>query len=441
MSGNQQAGSPDALERDYQRVVNAWAMYDWANSSFAVVILTAVFPVYYRTLVTNAGGAPEDATAYWAYTTSLSTLIVALAGPVLGAMADVMGAKKRFLGVALGFGVLGSMSLAFLGKDTFLLASLLFAVGNLGFAGGNIFYESLLPSIARPSDLDRVSARGSAFGYRGGGLLLILNVVWLYWPERFGLPDRDFALRLSFVSVAIWWLGFSMPLFLKVPEPGAQNRARLSWGTVSAGCQRLGQTLKQIRQYRQLGLFLVAFWLYNDGINTIIKLAAAYGAEIGVDHNQMLVALILTQLVGFPCSIGFGLLAGYIGAKRSVLVGLAVYALISIGGFFMKTVTHFFVLAIVVGLVQGGAQALSRSLFASMVPKTRSTEFFGFFSTGEKMAGIIGPAIFGLIAQLSGSSRWGIVSVTALFVLGGLLFWRVDVEEGQKVAAAVDAAA
>jgi MFS transporter, UMF1 family len=430
-----------ALDRDYQRVVNAWAMYDWANSAFAVVILTAIFPVYYRTLVTNAGGAPEDATAYWAYTTSLSMLIVALAGPLLGAMSDVMGAKKRFLGVALGFGVLGSMSLAFLGKDTFLLGSLLFAVGNLGFAGGNIFYESLLPMLARPNDLDRVSARGYAFGYLGGGLLLILNVLWLYWPERFGFPDRDFALRLCFVSVALWWLGFALPLFLKVSEPDAKNHARFSWRVVGIACQRLGQTLKQIRHYRQLTLFLAAFWLYNDGINTIIKLAAAYGAEIGVDHNQMLVALILTQLVGFPCSIGFATLAGHIGAKRAVLLGLAVYAVISIGGFFMKTAAHFFVLAIVVGLVQGGTQALSRSLFATMVPKTRSTEFFGFFSTGEKMAGIIGPAVFGFIAQMSGSSRWGIVSVTALFVVGALLLWRVDAAEGQKIAAAVDASA
>jgi UMF1 family MFS transporter len=430
-----------ALDRDYQRVVNAWAMYDWANSAFAVVILTAIFPVYYRTLVTNAGGAPEDATAYWAYTTSLSMLIVALAGPVLGAMSDVMGAKKRFLGVALGFGVLGSMSLAFLGKDSFVLGSLLFAVGNWGFAGGNIFYEALLPMFARPNDLDRVSARGYAFGYLGGGLLLILNVLWLYWPERFGLPDRDFALRLSFVSVAIWWLGFALPLFLRVSEADGKNHARLSWSVIGIACRRLGQTLKQIRHYRQLTLFLAAFWLYNDGINTIIKLAAAYGAEIGVDHNQMLVALILTQLVGFPCSIGFATLAGHIGAKRSVLLGIAAYTVISIGGFFMKTAAHFFVLAIVVGLVQGGTQALSRSLFATMVPKTRSTEFFGFFSTGEKIAGIIGPAVFGFIAQMSGSSRWGIVSVTALFVVGALLLWHVDAAEGQKVAAAVDASA
>lgn len=423
-----------AHNHNYQRVVNAWAMYDWANSAFAVTILTAVFPVYYRTLVLDSGGAPADATAYWAYTTSLSLLVVALIGPWLGAMADLVGGKKRFLAAALVLGVFGTASLAWLDTGMFLLGSILFAIANFGFAGGNIFYESLLPHVARPNDLDRVSTRGYAFGYLGGGVLLVINVLWLVRPDWFGMPNREFALRLSFVSVAVWWFVFSMPLFRSVGEPGTAAQAQLSTDLIMSGFRRLAGTLRAMRRYRQLVIFLVAFWLYNDGINTIIKLAAAYGAEIGLDHNDMLIALILTQFIGFPCSLGFGFLAHHLGAKRSILLGLAAYMLISVAGFFIEHAWHFYVLAAVVGLVQGGTQALSRSLFTTMVPKNHSTEFFGFFSTGEKMAGIIGPAVFGLLGQLTGSSRWGIISVTLLFAVGAFLLSRVDEEEGRRVA-------
>jgi UMF1 family MFS transporter len=432
------ASSPEIPDREYRRVVNAWAMYDWANSAFAVIILTAVFPVYYRTLATNAGYAAEDATAYWAYTTSFSLLLVALIGPVLGAMADLVAGKKRFLGVALFIGVLGSSALALLGADMFLLASGLFIVANIGFAGANIFYEALLPDLARPNDLDRVSALGYAYGYLGGGLLLIVNVVWLLRPDWFLMADRESALRACFVSVALWWAAFSVPLFRRVAEPPSEQRPSVSVLLFSQGLERLAATLSHIRRYRQLALFLVAFWIYNDGISTIIKLAAAYGDEIGIDHNDMLIALILTQLIGFPCSIGFGALARRIGAKHSIFAGLTVYTLISVGGFFIRTAWHFYLLALVVGLVQGGTQALSRSLFAAMVPKKRSSEFFGFFSTGEKMAGIIGPAIFGMIGQLTGSSRWGIVSVIVLFITGALILWRVDEREGRRVAEMAD---
>jgi UMF1 family MFS transporter len=421
-------------ERRYRSVINAWAMYDWANSGFATIILTAVFPVYYRSLATQAGRSAEDATAYWAYTTSLSLLFVALIGPVLGAVADIAGGRKRFLGAAVVLGVLGSSSLGWLGSENLLLASVLFAIANLGFAGGNIFYESLLPYVARHDDLDRVSARGYALGYLGGGLLLILNVLWLLRPAWFFLPNEAAALRACFVSVALWWLVFALPLFFKVSEPpvttGRIRPARL----VRQGLLRIAATFREIRRYRQLALFLVAFWIYNDGIGTIIKLAAAYGDELGLEHQDILLALILTQFVGFPSSIGFGVLAQTIGPKRAILLGLAIYALISCAGFFLRSAWHFYALAVLVGLVQGGTQALSRSLFAAMVPKTHSGEFFGFFSTGEKVAGIFGPAIFGMIAQLTGTSRWGIVSVVTLFCTGALLLWRVDEEAGRRVA-------
>lgn len=426
--------SPPASARDYQRVVNAWALYDWANSAFAVIVLTAVYPVYYRALVMNAGRSPEAATAYWAYTTSASLLVIALVGPLLGAAADIAGGKKRLLKIALALGVLGSTGLAFLGKDTFILGSLLFALGNLGFTGGNIFYEALLPHIARPGDVDRVSARGYAFGYLGGGMLLVIDALWLHRPDWFGLPDREIALRACFISTALWWFIFALPLFRNVAEPGGRAGAPVSARMVIDSWRRLKRTLTQIRRYRQLALFLAAFWLYNDGVNTIIKMAAAYGDEIGIGHDDMLIALILTQFIGFPSTLGFGALARLLGAKRSILLGLACYMLVSVGGFFIQSVFHFYLLAVVVGLVQGGTQALSRSLFTTMVPKKQSAEFFGFFSTGEKLAGIVGPTLFGLVGQLTGSSRWGIISVVFLFVAGALLLYRVDEQEGRSVA-------
>ena len=258
-------------ERDYQRVVNGWAMYDWANSAFAVVILTAIFPVHYRALALDAGAAPQTATAYWAYTTSLSLLLVAAIGPVAGAAADLLGAKKRFLALALWLGVLGTVSLALLGTGEYLLASLLFAVANLGFAGGNIFYESLLPQVARPEDLDRVSVRGYALGYLGGGLLLVVNALWLYRPQWFWMADRSVALRACFVSVASWWLVFAMPLFRTVAEPTVRGRPPASRAFADS-LARLRQTFRQIRRYRELALLLAAFWLYNDGIGTIVEL-------------------------------------------------------------------------------------------------------------------------------------------------------------------------
>jgi UMF1 family MFS transporter len=414
-------------------------MYDWANSAFAVVILTAIFPVYYRSLALAGGAAPETATAYWAYTTSLSLLLVAVIGPVAGAAADILGAKKRFLAVALWLGVLGTASLALVGPGEYRFASLLFALANLGFAGGNIFYEALLPQVARADDLDRVSARGYALGYLGGGLLLV-DALWLYRPAWFGMADRGVALQACFISVAGWWLIFAVPLFRTVMEPKVRDRPRLSFACADS-LERLRQTFSEIRRYRELTLFLMAFWLYNDGIGTIMKLAAAYGDEIGVGHNDMIGALILTQFIGFPCSIGFGALAQRWSAKRAIYFGLAVYGAISVAGFFVRSAADFYALAIMVGLVQGGTQALSRSLFAAMVPKTHSAEFFGFFSTGEKVAGIIGPAIFGLVGQLTGSSRWGIASIIVLFASGALLLRRVDVDEGCRVAALMDASA
>ncbi|MBW2148549.1 MAG: MFS transporter [Deltaproteobacteria bacterium] len=422
-----------------KKTINAWCMYDWANSAFATTILAALFPPFYRSLVAEAGFAENIATAYWGYTVSIALLVIALIAPILGATADYTGGKKRYVGFFAGLGILSTASFVFIGTDTWLMASILFICGNMGFVGANIFYESLLPHIARKGDIDRISTRGYAMGYVGGGILLVINVLWVMNPGMFGMPGTAFALRASFFSVAVWWGLFSVPFFRHVPEPPVARENAPSLNPLKEGFLRLAATFREVTRYKQLLIFLMAFWIYSDGIGTIIKMATAYGDEIGIKVTDMTIALIITQFVGIPCSLMFGALAKKLGAKQSILLALGVYALISIAGYFMQTATHFYILAFMVGTVQGGSQALSRSFFGAMVPKHKAAEFFGFFSTSSKFAGIAGPLLFGLVSQIAGQSRLSIVSVIVFFIAGGILLTRVNVEEGVRAARAAEA--
>ena len=420
--------------RLYRKIVNSWCMYDWANSAFACTIMGAVFPPFYRSVVLRAGFLENQATAFWGYTASIALLLIAVAAPILGAISDYTGGKKKFTAFFAGLGIISTAAMFFIGEDTWLMASLCFIGGNLGFAGGNIFYESLLPHIAQRNDIDQISTKGYALGYLGGGILLIINVVWIMNPSLFGFPDAGFAIRLSLVSVAVWWGVFSVPFLRHVPEPPAAALLGPARNPVSEGFARLGRTFKEIKRYRQLLLFLFAFWIYNDGIGTIIKMATAYGDEIGIKMTDLIIALILTQFVGIPFSILFGRLARKIGAKNAIFLALAVYTGICIGGYFMETALHFYILAFCVGMVQGGSQALSRSLYGTMVPRHKSAEFFGFFSTSSKFAGIAGPLVFGVVSQLVGHSRLSIVALIIFFIIGGLLLTKVDVDEGRRIA-------
>ena len=421
-------------EKIYKKTINSWCMYDWANSAFATTIMAVLFPPFYRSLATSAGLAENDATAYWGYTTSVALIIIALIAPVLGAIADYTGGKKRYTAFFVILGILSTAAFVFIGTDTWVLGSILYIMGNLGFAGANIFYESLLPHIAKKNDIDQVSTKGYALGYVGGGILLIINALWIMKYQWFGMPDIAFALRASFFSVAVWWALFSIPFFRHVPEPPISKKPRRSVNIVKIGFSRLATTYREVKRYKQLLIFLVAFWLYNDGINTIIKMATAYGDEIGIQVTDMTIALIMTQFVGVPFSFLFGALAKKIGAKQSILLTLGVYLLISISGYFMQTATHFYILAFMVGTVQGGSQALSRSVFGAMVPKHKTAEFFGFFSTSARFAGIAGPLLFGLVSQVAGQSRLSILSLIVFFIIGGFVLLFVNVEEGINAA-------
>ncbi len=407
--------------------LRAWAMYDWANSVFYTTVITAVFPVYYETVI--AAELPRGrATSRYAIATSVALAIVALLAPVLGLMADRWPLKKRMLGVFLGLGVSATAALCLLGEGDWGAGLVVFGLGNIGAAGSLVFYDSLLPHIAAPHEIDRVSTAGYALGYLGGGLLLALNLLWIQKPGWFGLPDAESAVRLSFASAAAWWLLFSLPLFRRVPEPPAE--------APGAALPPLRQRLRELLRYRQAFRFLLAFLLFNDGIQTIMRVAVIFGSEIGLGQGTMIGAILAVQFIGVPCAFLFGQLAGWIGTKRAILVGIAVYACVSALGYVMHAAWQFWALAVLVGLVQGGTQALSRSLFASMIPAAKSAELFGLFAVFEKFAGIVGPSLFALVVTVTGSSRDAVLAVIVFFVLGAALLLGVDVEAGRSAARA-----
>ncbi len=656
----QSADHPDS-EREYKRQIWAWTMYDWANSAFATTILAAVLPVYFSQVAGSTLPSATVATTYWSYGLSISLLFVAILSPILGTISDLQRGKKRFLAIFAGIGIIGTAFLVLVETGDWVLASILGIIGRIGFNGANTFYDALLPHVARPEDQDKVSARGFAMGYLGGGLLLAVNVVMLFFlPGTWG-P------RLSFLSVAIWWAVFSIPLFRHVPEPPAATVVLAKGQTVlQASFKRIAETLRDMQQYRQLFRYLVAFLIYNDGIGTIIGVAAIYGAELGFGSVELILALLLVQFVGIPYSLVFGRLPsqgdrrrpvylafilfnlislpvlGVLGAhllpvdsigapplpfddtatawgegtylvdagqaqlsgswqsatipgselglsedvvyavvdspgaslefpfngqsveityalgadfgiwtmeldgvqvidadtgepqlvdgynpslrygetlivkadqpgehllvlklsdqkdeasagsrmsvsslrvlpgqrqsnlgliiglivlieliglglafllgpvlfsglvqklntQRSILLALSVYVVIAIWGFFLDSVIEFWFLAWMVAVVQGGSQALSRSLYASLSPAAKSGEFFGLFGVMEKFSAIIGPLMFASAGVIFGSSRPAVLSLIVLFILGGYLLMRVDVDEGKRAAQHEDA--
>lgn len=662
MASISMTASQGITESEYKRRIRAWTLYDWANSAFATTILAAVLPVYYSQVAGSTLSSPAVATAYWSAGLSISLFIVALLSPILGTISDVMRGKKRFLAIFFGMGIVGTGLLVLVDTGDWLLASLLFVFGRIGWTGANVFYDALLPHVANEEDRDSVSARGFAIGYLGGGLLLAINIAMIQ------LLPGTWGARLSFLSVALWWGVFSIPLFLRVPEPPSAT-VKLSPGVsiVGASFKRLIETLRDVGRYRELLKFLVAFLIYADGIGTIIGVAAIYGAELGFDSISLVLALLLVQFVAIPYSLIFGRLPGktdtrrpfylafvlynmvalplvgitgsrllpadvsgmppapyattaaalgegvylveqapveyqgswaeetisanQIGAdqsveyrttdqsgaayqivfngrrveltystgpdhgiwaaemdgqplidpetdqpltidaynptlrygeaeiveaeepgehtlivintgdqnssssgsqmslaqfevmppqresnlgliiglilavelfglllsallgrplfsglaeqmdtKNSILLALIVYAVIAVWGFFVNSVVEFWFLAWMVAVVQGGSQALSRSLFSVMSPASKSGEFFGMFSVMEKFSAILGPLLFAFAATTFNSSRPAVLSIIAFFVIGGYLLTRVNVDEGRRVAREEDAA-
>lgn len=416
--------------------LRAWAMYDWANSGYATVITAAILPPFFATYYA-AGMEPSRATTVYGLVISISVFISAVLAPILGTLADVRRAKKSMLAFFTALGALAVVLFFFTGQGQWRLAACWAVLGSVGFSASLVFYDGLLPGIAREEEFDRVSAAGFALGYIGGGLLLALNTAWLLYPDVFGFADQVQATRWALLSVAVWWVLFSVPLLLRVPEP--MDTPRVDAGAyVGAACRRLLNTFREIRAYRDLFVFLIAFWLYNDGIGTIIKMATIFGSEIGIELHHLVLALLITQFVAFPFSLLFGQLGARIGPRKGITICLWVYTGIACLGYLMQHTWQFYALAILVGTVQGGVQALSRSMFARMVPKHCAGEFFGFYSVSSKFATVLGPALFAGISYLTGASRLAVLMIAAFFVGGMLILRHVDLERGERHARRVE---
>lgn len=428
--------------------LRAWAMYDWAVSSVQTTIMVAVFPVYFANIAKS--DLPESrATQAIATANTIVAIVLAVLSPVLGAVSDYVAAKKRMLAASMVVGAAAVAGMFFVQQGDYRLALVLFVISLIGATASTVFYDALLPHIAAEHEIDRVSSAGYAVGYIGGGLLLALNLAWILKPAWFGLPsgpslssaERTLPTRLALLSVAVWWVVFSIPLFRRVPEPPRTREPdELEGGNaLITPFVRVSETFRALRGYKQAFLMLLAFMIYNDGIQTIQKMAATYGKELGIADTVLIASILIVQFVGFPFAFLFGAIADRIGTKATIFIGLVVYAGISVLGFYMRTAGHFMLLAAMVATVQGGTQALSRSLFASLIPSHKSGEFFGFYSVFEKFASIFGPLLFWITIATTGNSRNAILSVILFFAVGALVLSRVRVREGQAAAKAADA--
>jgi UMF1 family MFS transporter len=421
------------MKSDQKKIMRSWIMYDWANSAFATTIMAAVLPDFYSK-VAGLHLGKTLATSYWGYTQTIAMVVIAFISPILGAISDYTGRKKRFLGVFVAMGIIGTGLLTGISQGMWLWASMFYILGRIGFGGGNTFYDSFLPHISGSQDMDAVSAKGYAYGYLGGGLLLALNLIMIMKPGLFGIPGAEWGARLSFLTVAVWWACFSIPIFRNVPEPIVFARERAGLNPVMVGYTRLISTFESIRRFKELVKFLLAFWLYNDGVGTIITMAVVFGSEIGIGSPHLIGAILLVQFLGLPFTLVFGKLPKKLGTKRSILLALCIYACVTILGYFMTQPIHFWVLAFLVAMVQGGTQALSRSMYGSMAPLSKSAEFFGFYNMSSKFAGIIGPFLFGIVGQITGTGRLSILAIISFFIIGGAILVTVDHHAGIEVA-------
>ena len=510
------AAADKPAERAYRRRVFAWSWYDWANHAFTTTTASTFFAPYFIAIATPAflaagasasdpaasAAARDAASNTFALTVSAALLVAAILAPIAGTYADITGRRKRILiAMTLIGGVLASAMFTLV-TGTWHLALLLYFATQLAYNIALGLNSSLLPHVARPDDLNRASSLGYAMGYVGGGLLLLINTVLFLSADRIGIGSA-LAVRIAFLTVGIWWIAFTLPLVFRVPEPPALPPEHGSTGnSVRDALARLGQTLRDIRRYRELFKMLIAFWFYMEGIGAIILLATAYGAALGLNTGILIGALLMTQFVAFPYALLYGripnpasrwrsaavallvwnaitfplmgayantnghlgvpltfaLLAGnqLLGAlfayligrrlfrrmthaldtKRAVMLGLAIYTIIPIWGFFLHSQAEFFMIAWLVGTVQGGTQALSRTIYANLTPRAKSGEFFGLYGLSEKFAGILGPLLYGLVGTLTGNPRASVMSLAVFFLAGIYMLSRVDERRGTELAVA-----
>lgn len=405
--------------------IYSWALYDWANSAYATTVMAGFFPIFFKEYF-SASAEVTTSTAQLGFANALSSLIIVTLAPLLGAIADAGGMKKHFLYLFSYLGVLMTACLALVSEGAWELAALLYVGSNIGFMGANVFYDALLPSVSEEKSFDTVSGLGFALGYLGGGVLFAINVWMVQSPQSFGLADATQAVQASFISVAVWWALFSLPLLFFVKEERRHMISKNALTVVKDGYRRLARTFRNIAGFKGLALFLIAYWLYIDGVGTVIRMAVDYGMSIGFESNDLILALLIVQFVGFPATLAFSKLADFWGTKNALLFAIGFYLVILVLAVMMTEVHEFYMLAVMIALVQGGIQALSRSYYASMIPKGYAAEFFGFYNFLGKFAAIFGPLLLAVVALVTEDSRAAIASIAVFFILGALLLMKVD---------------
>ncbi len=417
---------------DSKKSIWAWSFYDWANSAFATTVMAGFFPVFFKEYWSNTDSVTLS-TWYLGLANSIASIVVAVFAPFLGAIADRGTAKKKFLITFAFIGILGTGALWMVKQGDWQLAVILYIIGSIGYAAGNLFYDSLLPGVASKKKIDYASSLGFSIGYIGGGLLFLFNVLMYQYPEMFGIPNATIAIRISFVSVAVWWAIFSIPIIIFVKEPKIHESVGIG-SAIGEGWRQLIDTINDIKHLHVVGTFLLAYWLYIDGVDTIIKMAVDYGSSLGFPSSSLITALLLVQFIAFPATLGYYWFASKIGIKKAVYVAIMGYMIITIFGVFMTEQWHFYTLAILIACFQGGIQALSRSMYSRIIPKEKSAEFFGFYNMLGKFATIIGPPLMGYVGLVTGNSRMGILSLVFLFIAGGIILSRVDLDDGERMA-------
>jgi len=410
-----------------KRVIS-WALYDWANSAFATTVMAGFFPLFFKSFWA-ADLSPAESTAVIGTTNSLAGLFIMLLAPILGAYSDLGKLKKKFLAFFALLGVLSTGYLYFIPQGDWVIAASLYALAVVGFSGGNIFYDSLIVSVSKQDQRHKVSSLGFSMGYLGGGLLFVVNVLMYLNPAWFGLSSQSEAILWSFLSVAIWWVVFSLPLFMSVEEKSNTEISKGLFENITEAFKAVASTLREIKKHKRVAIFLIAYWLYIDGVDTIVRMAVAYGSDIGLDASSMITALLLTQFVGFPATLVFGIYADKIGFKKILTIGISIYILVTFYAYYMTTALEFYILAGTVGLVQGGVQAISRSFFSTIIPMNKEAQFFGFYNLVGKSAVFLGPVLVSWVALIFGNPRFGILSLLFLLVPGLILLWMVPDKE------------
>ena len=408
----------------------SWALYDWANSAYATVILAGFFPLFFKQYWSDTANVSVS-TFQLGLTNAIASTVIVILAPVLGAIADAGNLKKRLLFLFAILGIIMSGGLYFVAQHETLLALSLFALSIVGFSGSIIFYDALLTDVCEEESYNRVSSYGYALGYLGGGILFAVDVYMTLNPELFGFESSEEAVKFSFLTVSIWWFIFSLPLFFNVPELNTKN-IKISKSIVN-GFKQLKITFRAIKKLRMVLLFLLAYWLYIDGVDTIVRMAVDYGMSLGFNATDLITALLITQFVGFPAAIGFGYLANHIGAKNGILVAIFIYLLMTIWASQISSTPEFYLLAIIIGLVQGGVQALSRSFYAKIIPKNQSAEFFGFYNMLGKFAAVLGPIMMGIVSLTTQSPRLSMLSISILFISGGILLYFVNETKAKEM--------